>query len=97
MTDQLNKFQQLKYRKPLSVVEKKLQEMMIIPETDIRIYPVYPTGWYATVGANNRVYIFISNRGVVTLEIQPVYGFLPGGSLNIKPIEALERRESYGN
>jgi len=75
---------QLRYKRPISIIKEKLKEMNVVPETDIRVYPLYPFGWYSTVGANDRVYVLSCVRGVIELEIQPVYGFRPDGSLIIK-------------
>lgn len=73
------KMGELRYRKPVSVIRYCLMELNIEPETDIRIYPIYPSGWYGTVGATIEgdpfVYIFTSKWGEVTLEIKSCRGF----------------------
>lgn len=71
----------VRYRKPISVISEKLKQFNIKPETDIRIYTDYPFGWHATVGANDRIYIFTSVFGKVVLSIEPVFGFRSNGSL----------------
>ena len=76
---------EIEFRVPISIVRAKLVEMNIVPETDIRIYPDYPVGWHATVGANDRVYIFTYRRGhQLSLEITPLFGFYKNGGLRIK-------------
>jgi hypothetical protein len=77
--------QQVMYRVPIEIVREKLKVMGIRPETRIHIYPEYPTGWHATVGANDRIYIFTCCRGWITLEIEPCYGFRPNGTLIRRP------------
>lgn len=79
--ERITAMERLRYREPISIVERKLEEINIIPETDIRIYVDYPFGWHATVGANDRVYVFISRRGVLRLSVEPSVGFYKNGAL----------------
>lgn len=78
------RYNNIKFRKPLEIIRKKLNEYNIIPETEILITPIYPKGWFGTVGANDRIYIFICILGEIRLEIQPVYGFSKNGSPILK-------------
>ena len=76
---------EMQFKKEILIMRAKLVEMNIVPETDIRIYPDYPVGWHATVGANDRVYIFTYRRGhQLSLEITPLIGFYKNGGLRIK-------------
>ena len=78
---------EMQFKKEILIMRAKLVEMNIVPETDIRIYPDYPVGWHATVGANNRVYILTYRRGrQPSLEITPCYGFYKNGGLRTKPL-----------
>jgi len=71
----------IKYSKPFSIVKTWLKEAGKVPQTAIHIYPDYPIGWHATVGVDNRVYIYKNERGKITLEIEPFNGFYPNGLL----------------
>lgn len=74
---------QLKYRKPRDIVNAELRRYDLEPRTDIWIYPAYPYGWDAVVGAGNlRVYIFTYRRGNLRLtDIKPCRGFRKNGTL----------------
>lgn len=78
--------ERLRFREPINIVEKKLMEINVIPETDIRVYPDYPLGWHATVGANDRIYVIISRRGRISLSIESCYGFYKNGALRRRPV-----------
>lgn len=73
--------EQIIYSHLIENVRKFLENIKIKPETDIRIYPNYPEGWEATVGANGRIYIVKSVWGNITLDIEPVVGFSKNGAL----------------
>ena len=73
------------YQKEIQIVEDVLKDLDIRQETDIRIYVDYPTGWHATVGERNRVFIVNSYNGHITLTIEPCCGFMPNGALIRSP------------
>lgn len=78
---QITALQEVKYRKPLAKVREYIKGFNVIPESDIRIYVDYPIGWHAEFGAGDRVYIITSNRGNLSLSIEPIYGYRPNGSI----------------
>lgn len=81
----MRRLEEVKYRKPLLKMKDVLEKMNIKPETDIEIYPIYPFDWYGIFGAHDRVWIFRSRKGVISLaEIQPVHGFGKNGRLILK-------------
>ena len=80
--------EQLRYRKPISIVKEQLNKLHIKPETDIRVTPIYPSGWYATVGASledlTLAYVFTCEWGQIFLDIKECRGFLKNGNMILK-------------
>ena len=83
---------QLKYALPRQIIERELEARKVVPQTDIWIYPNYPNGFTAVVGAHDKfVYIFEAVKGsIVSIDQRLCLGVRPNGSLIY---ESLERRE----
>ena len=78
------KVEQLKYKKPRYEVRKWFKSRNIPILTEIWIYPEYPNGWEAILGAWNRIWILKCDHGVISIkDIQHVQGFNPNGPLII--------------
>jgi hypothetical protein len=76
------KTEQLRYKKPRYEVRVWFKARDIPITTEIWIYPEYPDGWEAILGAWDRVWILKSDRGVISVkDIQHVQGFNPNGTL----------------
>lgn len=77
------KIDQLQYELPRLFIRKELDERGVKPQTDIWIYPDYPYGFTAVVGAHGRfVYIFEVHRGEIVSCVQKLcLGVRPNGAL----------------
>lgn len=77
------KANQYKYKKPKKEIENWLNNRDIELQSDIFIYPEYPTGWIGVVAAWNRVWIFKKqiNKPLIIKDIQWFKGFNKNGSL----------------
>ena len=77
------KIDQLRYTWPKHVIQRELDERFIKRNTEIWIYPTYPAGYMAVVGAfKDLVYIFEAEWGlVVSMEVRRCLGVRPNGSL----------------
>lgn len=72
----------MQYKVPQFQVRKWFHQRKILIATDIWIYPDYPDGWEAILGAWDRVWILKSIKGVIWVkDIQPNRGFNPNGTL----------------
>lgn len=75
---------QMQYLKPQFEVRKWFKKRGIPIATDIWVYPLYPGGWEAVLGAWDRVWIMKCDRGAIYVkDIQHVQGFNPNGTLKI--------------
>lgn len=73
---------QLQYKRPQADVRKWFKARDIPIATEIWIYPLYPSGWEAILGAWDRVWILRNDRGAIYVkDIQPVQGFHKNGTL----------------
>jgi hypothetical protein len=90
--------EQLRYANQIYLIKKILDRIGLVPATDIRIYPDYPNGWHATVGAYSYVYVFSYDRGDISLTIEDRRGFYPNGCLIRKsdPKSFSEMMHTYG-
>jgi hypothetical protein len=78
------RIEQLRYKQPRYEVRKWFKARNIPIVTEIWIYPEYPNGWEAILGAWNRIWILKSDRGMIHIkDIQHVQGFKPNGTLII--------------
>lgn len=75
--------EQLKYRRIRNLIERELEICHITPMTDIWVYPQYPFGWEAVLGAEpDRVYIFKGRKSkIFDLDVRPIKGIRKNGSL----------------
>lgn len=81
MFDKLLAIHNIMYKVEIGIVRDILADLEIVPATDIRIYPEYPIGWHATVGADNKVLVIKSEYGRISLSIEPCLGFQKNGGL----------------
>jgi hypothetical protein len=74
---------QLKYALPRQIIERELEARGVVPQTDIWIYPNYPDGFTAVVGAHNVfVYIFkVYKAAIISIDQKRCLGVRPNGSL----------------
>ena len=72
---------QLQFHIPRALVQQALDVRGIKAQSDIRIYPIYPTGWIGVVGAQNIVYIFKSTKGELSIRTTECLGFRANGSI----------------
>lgn len=74
---------QLKYALPRQIIERELKARKVVPQTDIWIYPNYPDGFTAVVGAHDKfVYIFeVVKSSIVSIDQRLCLGVRPNGSL----------------
>jgi len=73
---------QIQYKKPEVEVRTWFYKRNIPIATEIWIYPLYPNGWEAILGAWDRVWILKCDRGVIWVkDIQAVQGFNENGTL----------------
>lgn len=49
---------QLQYRRPKIIIEKWLTDRCIPPQTEVWIFPNYSDGYFAVVGAADRMWVF---------------------------------------
>lgn len=78
------KTEQLKHKQPRYEVRKWFKSRNIPITTEIWIYPEYPNGWEAILGAWDRIWILKYDRGTIYVkDIQHVQGFKPNGTLVI--------------
>ena len=76
--------EQLRHRQPRFEVRKWFKSRNIPITTEIWIYPEYPNGWEAILGAWDRIWILKCDRGTISIkDIQHVQGFNPNGTLII--------------
>jgi hypothetical protein len=80
--------QQLIYRKPIRIAKEELANLGIKPASDIFIYPEYPFGYQAVVGAlehNCAVVYILTYRfhplRLVELKMEGCQGIRPNGTL----------------
>lgn len=81
----------LQHKQEVLLVELILEEMMVLAMTDIWVYDDYPVGWHAVVGVEEphefgtipATYIIKSVNHKISVEIQPMRGFRPNGSIII--------------
>lgn len=74
----------LRYKKPRHEVRKWFHTRNIPIATEIWIFPEYPEGWEAVLGAWDRIWILKSIRGTIYVkDIQHVQGFKLNGTLII--------------
>lgn len=73
---------QIQFKPLKKEVEEWFKHRDIPIQTDIWIYPNYPNGWEAVVGAWDRVWIFESYKGRFSIkDVQHMQGFKPNGTL----------------
>ena len=73
---------QVQFKPLIKVVEKWFKHRDIPMQTDVWIYPNYPNGWEAVVGAWDRVWIFECYKGSFSIiDVQHMQGFKPNGTL----------------
>ncbi len=78
------RIEQLRHRQPRNIVRKWFKSRNIPIVTEIWIYPEYPHGWEAILGAWDRIWILKYDRGTIHIkDIQHVQGFKPNGTLII--------------
>lgn len=81
----------LKYDEHITFIYKQLEELCVLPASDVWVYIDGVEEWHAVVGGRNYrddnngfddgVYVFRISPGNVDVEIQPLRGFRPNGSL----------------
>lgn len=76
---------QLKFTRPRAMVKEWFQKREIEIQSEIWIYPLYPTKFKAIVAAYDRAWIFTGYNGHLELtDVQIIYGFNPNGTLILK-------------
>lgn len=89
---QMYRVNRLRYKSEMLFIERVLEDILVIPMTDIWIYPAYPDGFQAVVGGleideetdEDFVYIMDVVDGLVTIDRHEPRGFYPNGSLRFK-------------
>lgn len=82
---------QLRFALPRQIIEYELKARKVVPQTDIWIYPDYPNGFTAVVGAHDRfVYIFkVVKATIVSVDQRLCIGVRPNGSLIYESLERI--------
>jgi hypothetical protein len=78
---QLMAARQIAFKKQIKIVKLLLMRNGVWPETEIQVYLDHPTGWHATVGAENLVWVIHSINGNLDLDVEPIFGFRKNGCL----------------
>ena len=81
------KIDQLQYCLPKQIIQEGLDRIGVRRQTEIWIYPNYPEGFTAVVGAHDEyVYIFeVEKSRIISKEITRCLGVRPNGSLIYTP------------
>jgi hypothetical protein len=100
----LHEVNQLRYRSEISFILKILEDIMVVPMSDVWIYPAYPEGFMGVVGgmeidefaSQDYVYVMDVIDGLVTINRYKPAGFNPNGSLRFKSDEKVRFARDVG-
>lgn len=97
----IHRINQLRYKSEIEFIERILEDIMVVPMSDVWIYPAYPEGFQAIVAGleideeadEDFVYVMDVSNGLVTIDRYHPAGVNPNGSLRLKPEREVKLRD----